>query len=118
MKKFKIIVIYASFLSLILTACSERNELYIITDGFVKSLSTTIESYGVFKSGTEKKITTDNRYQVMPTGRLIIVKFIDYVDNKEYKKLKDDLADHYSGDKRVNDVYINQGGTVVIDCRR
>ena len=118
MKKSKIIIFFASFLLITLTSCSDRNELYNITDGFVKSLSTSMESYGVFESGSDKKITSDNRYQVMPTGRLIIVKFIDYVDKKEYEKLKDDLTDHYSGDKRVNEVYINQGGTVVIDCRR
>lgn len=53
----------------------------------------------------------------MPSGRLIIVKFLDAADNKNYTELKEDLSDHYSGDKRVNEVYINQGGTVVIDCR-
>ncbi len=118
MKKFKIVIFFAFVLLMSLTSCNNRNELYKITDGFVKSLSTNVESYGVFESGSEKKITSDNRYQVMPTGRLIIVKFLDAADNKNYDELIEDLTDHYSGDKRVNDVYMNQGGTVVIDCRR
>lgn len=117
MKKSKILFIFTFSLVMILTSCSERKELYQFTDVFVETLSTTKSSYSVFESGSDKKITSDNRYQVMPSGRLIIVKFLDATDNKNYTELKEDLSDHYSGDKRVNEVYINQGGTVVIDCR-
>lgn len=117
MKKTKTLLFFSMSLVMILTSCSDRKELYQITDNFVKTLSTTKESYGIFESGSDKKITSDNRYQVMPTGRLIIVKFLDAADNKNYNELKEDLKDHYSGDKRVIDVYMNQGGTVVIDCR-
>lgn len=117
MKKHKKILFYSLSLVLILTSCNDRKELFQITDNFVETLATTKDSYGVFESVSDKKITSDNRYQVMPTGRLIIVKFLNATDNKNYDELKEDLTDHYSGDKRVNDVYMNQGGTVVIDCR-
>ncbi|PHR18259.1 MAG: hypothetical protein COA38_20130 [Fluviicola sp.] len=53
----------------------------------------------------------------MPTGRLIIVKYLNADNNNKYEDLKSDLKSHYSDDDQVNDVYINQGGTVVIDCR-
>ena len=99
MKKLKFILFLTPFLLIILvTSCSDRNELYRITDGLVESLSTNKESYGVFESGSDKKITSDNKYQVMPTGRLIVVKYINYADEKEYEKLKDDITEHYSGD--------------------
>jgi hypothetical protein len=118
MKKLKTLVLFMSVSLVSLTSCSDRKELYEITDDFVETLSTAKESYNVFKSGTDKKKTSDGRYQVMPSGRLIIVKFLNPSENEKYEQLKDDLKDHYSGDKRVNDVYINRGGTVVVDCRR
>lgn len=112
---------FSSFLLLVLLvfsfiSCSSRGELYDITDEFVKELETKY-SYNVFESGTDKKVTKDGVYQVMPSGRLIIVKFLNYAEEGEYESLKNDLSSHYSGDKRVNDVYINRGGTVVVDCR-
>jgi hypothetical protein len=116
MKKTKSLLIFAFSLVTILSSCTDRKELYQITDNFIETLSTK-SSYSVFESGSNKKVTSDNRYQVMPTGRLIIVKFLNSADNKNYDELKKDLLNRYSGDKRVNDVYINQGGTVVIDCR-
>jgi len=48
---------------------------------------------------------------------LINVKILKVVEDEEYEDLKEDLKSHYKGDKRVNDVYICQGGTVMIDCR-
>ena len=50
-------------------------------------------------------------------GRLIIVKIEEYVPDDKYEALRKDLERHYKKDSRVNRVYINQGGTVVIDCR-
>jgi len=53
----------------------------------------------------------------MPVGRLINVKILKVVSDDIYKDLKEDLKSHYKDDTRVNDVYINNGGTIMIDCR-
>lgn len=111
MKKLIMFLMLSAFLS-----CSGRSELYSVTDKFVDSLYTTYDSYG-FQGSKFLTITKDKKYQVIPIGRLINVKILEYVDNKEYINLMNDLESHYSGDNRVKDVYINGFGTVMIDCR-
>ena len=64
------------------------------------------------------KTTSDGQYQVMPVGRLINVKILKVVSDDVYKDLEEDLKRHYKDDKRVNDVYRNNGGTLMIDCRK
>ncbi|MBK7957727.1 MAG: hypothetical protein IPK03_06160 [Bacteroidetes bacterium] len=63
------------------------------------------------------KVTNDGLYQVMPMGRLINVKILTAVSNDVYKELVEDIESHYKNDKRVNDIYINNAGTIMIDCR-
>lgn len=99
-----------------ISSCSFRSNLYEETDYFVNQLSTAYQSYGL-QGISDKRITDDRKYSVTPIGRLIIVKFEDYASSDEYEKLRKDLENHYKKDYRVNKVYINQGGTVVIDCR-
>jgi hypothetical protein len=53
----------------------------------------------------------------MPIGRLINVKILKIVKEDYYKELENDLKEHYKNDKRVNDVFINNAGTIMIDCR-
>ena len=50
-------------------------------------------------------------------GRLINVRIEREVASSEYENLRQILESHYSGDSRVNQVYICEGGTVMIDCR-
>lgn len=97
-------------------SCSSRSNLYEHLDYFVDQFSTTYQNYGL-QGISEKKTTKDSKYSVTPMGRLIIVKIEEYVPDKEYESLRKDLERHYKKDRRVNRVYINQGGTVVIDCR-
>jgi len=107
------------FISLIfLIGCtSNKKELYKETDVFVKALETTYQSYGLL-GGTKHSITTsDGLYTITPIGRLINVKIQKFVSNDEYEKLRVDLERHYKNDKRVKQVYICGGGTVMIDCR-
>jgi hypothetical protein len=100
------------------TSCSSsKKELYKQTDMFVESLYTTYESYGLIGAEDNMKATSDSSYLIAPVGRLIIVKINNAVDSEEYVELEKDLKDHYEGNSRVKDVYINQGGTIVIDCR-
>lgn len=110
-------LIFISLLFLIASCSPSKKELYGLTDSFVESLQTTYDSYGILGGEAHKKLTSDGQYQVMPIGRLINVKILKVVSDDIYKDLKEDLKSHYKNDKRVNDVYINKGGTIMIDCR-
>ncbi len=113
MKKLLMILVCIT----LLFGCSpNKKELYQLTDDFVKSLETSYESYGL--AGLKHAKTTESGlYKVTPMGRLINVKILEVVENDVYEDLKEDLKSHYRNDKRVNNVYINQGGTIMIDCR-
>ncbi len=108
---------YLSLLVFLVSCSPSKKELYSITDSFVESLQTTYDSYGIFGGDEYKKVTSDGQYQVMPIGRLINVKILKFVTDDVYKDLQEDLKSHYKNDKRVNDVYVNNGGTIMIDCR-
>jgi aromatic ring-opening dioxygenase LigB subunit len=101
-----------------LTSCSfNKSELYKITDSFVESLSTTYQRYGLLNSADNSKTTEDGEYTVTPIGRLINVKINKSVSSEEYESLKKSLLNHYKGNSKVNDVYISNAGTIMIDCR-
>jgi hypothetical protein len=112
-------LLFLYFISLILIAgCSpSKKELYEKTDAFVQSLETTYDSYGVFGGLNYAVTTSDGLYQISPIGRLINVKVLKAVSSDEYEELREDLENHYDGDTRVNDVYISNAGTIMIDCR-
>jgi hypothetical protein len=74
-------------------------------------------SYGILGGIDYMKTTKDGQYQVTPFGRLINVKILKVVSDDVYKDLEEDLESHYKNDKRVNDVYLNNAGTIMIDCR-
>ena len=94
-----------------------KQELYDKADGFVESLQTKYESYGILNATDYAVTTTDGLYQVMPVGRLINVKILKAVDSKTYEELKQELTEHYKSDTRVRNVYISNAGTIMIDCR-
>lgn len=83
----------------------------------MESLQTTYDSYGILGGKEHIKTTSDGQYKVMPVGRLINVKILKVVTYYVYKDLEEDLKSHYKDDKRVNDVYRNNAGTIMIDCR-
>ena len=92
-------------------------ELFEITDEFVDKLQTTYQSYGVLGGMEYTQYTKDQEYKVCPMGRMINVRIERYADDDEYESLRKALDSHYSGDRRVNQVYRNQAGTIMIDCR-
>lgn len=114
MKKLLVLLLFISLFS-----CNEikYNELYKITDYFVEQLDSRYESYGVFGGIDDTKYTEDKEYKVFPMGRLINVRIERYADDDEYESLRKALESHYSKDSRVNRVYRNQAGTIMIDCR-
>lgn len=108
---------YCFIIAFLIVGCDKsEKELYKETDAFVESLQTTFESYGM--DGLEyAKTTSDGLYTVMPMGRLINVKIEKAVEDMVYEELRKDLEKHYKNDTRVNNVYINKVGTIMIDCR-
>lgn len=115
MKKLNILCL-CIICSILFVSCSSHGDLYKQTDYFVEQLSSTYQSYGL-QGLSEKRTSDDGKYSVTPMGRLIIVKIEEYVPDEKYESLRKDLERRYKNDTRVNQVYINQGGTVVIDCR-
>jgi hypothetical protein len=115
MKKYLVVF----FLLFVLCSCNniKYGELYSITDEFVENLQTTYQSYGMLGGVEYTKYTKDKEYKVFPMGRLINVRIERYADDSEYESLRKALESHYSGDSRVNQVYRNQAGTIMIDCR-
>lgn len=110
-------LINIALISFLVSCSPSKKELFELTDSFVESLQTTYNSYGILGGTEHMKTTTDGQYQVMPVGRLINVKILKIVSDDVYKDLEEDLESHYKNDKRVNDVYINNAGTIMIDCR-
>ena len=110
-------IIYFLIVAFLVSCSPSKKELYGLTDSFIELLHTTYDSYGVLGGKEHIKTTSDGQYQVMPVGRLINVKILEVVNDDVYKDLEEDLKSHYKDDKRVNDVYRNNGGTIMIDCR-
>jgi len=117
-KLFIKISLFLLCVNLIIGCSFGKRDLFKETDAFVESLYTNYESYGLLGGGQYAKTTKDGLYTVMPVGRLINVKIQKAVDVEEYEKLRKSLEKHYKNDKRVNQVYIIQAGTIMIDCRR
>jgi hypothetical protein len=110
-------LMFSVCLFLIFGCSPSKSELFKEADFFVESLQTTYESYGILGGSENAKTTSDGLYTIMPVGRLINVKIQKSVESKEYEELKQDLKDHYEGNAKVNDVYICEAGTIMIDCR-
>lgn len=115
MKRF--FAILAAVISLFVApSCSSHSNLYEQTDYFIDQLSTTYQSYGL-QGASEKRYTKDGKYGVFPIGRMVNVRIEEYASQDEYEALQKDIERHYKNDRRVNRVYINQAGTIMIDCR-
>lgn len=102
-----------------LTSCSKDDDnekenieykaLFYTTDKFVKDL-------GYSGSKTDSETTSDRKYIVTVLGRLIIVKK-NTTTGPSYKEVREALYAHYKSNSIVKDVFINNGGTITIDCR-
>lgn len=93
----------------------DRQELYGVTDPLVKGLETTYESYGLI--GVAKFQQESEHYVAIPFGRMIGVNYTDKVKKINYDKLLKVLQRHYKGRKVVNNIFINEAGSITIDCR-
>ena len=105
------------------TSCSNDDDdsaanysaLFSKTDYFIDMLDTVYERYDVL--GKKATDTTDGRFTVTPMGRLIIVKKKAAASDITYTEVQNALKNHYKKNSKVNDVFLNNGGTITIDCR-
>ena len=114
--------IVASLLLLSIVSCEKEPteeqiyaSLFSKTDYFIDMLDEIYEHYDAF--GSRSTDTSDGKYKVTPMGRLIIVKKNSSAGDVSYEKLAEILKRHYKKNRTVNDVFVNNGGTVTIDCR-
>lgn len=56
-------------------------------------------------------------HTVTRLGKLVIVKINNPESSEQYDFLRWQIATFYKFNDRVHDVYINEMGTVVVDCR-
>ena len=107
-----------------LSSCSKDDDddfednfsaLFAKTDYFIDMLDVVYEHYDAF--GSKATETSDGKFTVTPIGRLIVVKKKSYVTDVTYTDVAVALKNHYRNNYKVNEVYINNGGTVTIDCR-
>ena len=113
------IIILFVIAATILISCNmiKYREVYSLTDEVVEQLQSEYESFGLLGGKDYVRYTKDNEYKVTPIGRMINVRIERYAEMEEYEDLRDALKSHYSNDSRVHDVFINELGTVMIDCR-
>ena len=89
---------------------TEYKALFYTTDRFVNKL-------GYSSSSVDSETTSDGKYLVSVFGRLIIVKKKSYA-GPSYSVVQEALYSHYKSNSIVNNVFINNGGTITIDCRK
>ena len=96
---------------------SEYTSLFSTVSTFVTKLSaSSSNSYPI--SGSSKKTTSDGKFVVTPMGRLIGVAPQSRMSTKELTKVKEALEWMF-GDKACgNEIFLNSGGGITIDCRR
>lgn len=117
MKALKIILSIVVLSTLIFYVGNVK--MFKTTNYFIEQLNTSYRSYGLEGLKYAKAITNFNSpMQITPMGRLIIVKINKNVTGSRYNLIRTTLKIRYGFDNRVNDIYINNGGTICIDCRR
>lgn len=92
--------------------------LYLPKMGMYRAISDNIERIEEGRTyGLAGYTSYEGVYEVTRLGKLIIVKIDKPVSENRYKFLRWQIATYYTFNERVHDVYINQGGTVAVDCR-
>lgn len=93
-------------------------DLFKKTDEYIQYINS--EEYEKYELWGENfsETTKDSLYQVTPYRRLIDVRINKETTEKEYIALKKDLEQYYKHNKEVREIYINNGGTLTIDCKK
>lgn len=90
---------------------SEYVSLFTTTDKMINNLPYS------GSGGTKSEKTSDNSYIVTLLGRIITVKKNSY-SGPSYSEIKNALYDRYKTNSKVYDVFLNNAGTITIDCRK
>ena len=111
----KLLLIFA--VVLFAECSSEKRELYSRIDDILLRLPDSSGLYSAF--GNDVEYTKDGYYRIMPISRMISIKIEgENATDDKYESLKNDLSKRYKNNPLVNKVYISNGGTVVLDCRK
>lgn len=86
-------------------------------EDFVYDLTETYQHYDCFGHNSTTVYSDGKRFEIIPIGRMIVVKVDEYVSDDYYEDVKSEIKKKYENDHRVNDVFINGFGTISIDCR-
>lgn len=90
---------------------SEFSSLYSTVDRLISDLPYS------GSGGTKSRETYDGNYTVTLLGRLIVVKK-NHVTGPTYNEVLAALKAKYKSNSKVSDIYLNNGGTITIDCRK
>lgn len=124
--KFASLMLFLYAVTFVFTSCSKDDDsdsesqtfsaLFLKTDHFIDMLDTVYEKYDAL--GKKATDTSDGKFTVTPMGRLIIVKKKALASDITYSQVQTALQNHYKNKSKVKDVFLNNGGTVTIDCRK
>lgn len=114
------------FIVLFLIGCmseQEKNEikydnLLFECDKQLEIMKDPYNSFGFNPSKAYKVSTEEYDFSLYPSGRMITIKILEFVEDEEYEKLIQILETYYKDNNVVKKIFRNQGGTVNIDCRR
>ena len=115
-------VLIIAVLSTSIVSCSKSNDdddnkyseyvsLFTTTDKMINNLPYS------GSGGTKSEKTSDNNYIVTLIGRIITVKKNTY-SGPSYSAIQNALYDRYKKNSKVSDVFLNNAGTITIDCRK
>lgn len=96
---------------------NSKYELISIIDKFIDTLEIIPGGYDILNKKKYIKYTKDSSYNVMPIGRLINIEINSYLTNDQYEILKNNLIEYYKCNININNIYICNYGTIIIDCR-
>ena len=93
---------------------NKYSNLYDLTDQAIHEVCMSTSIFDL----PPQKFTEDGNYQIIPIGKMVAVKILsDGHDYNDYESLLKNLKKHYKNNYVINGIYINNGGTITIDCR-
>jgi hypothetical protein len=112
-----LLLICSSFVSCSKDNDDEQSSVYAEFSSLFQKTDYYVNRLGSYSSGgVNSSDSSDGKYTVSIIGRLIVVKK-KYSSGASYSKVKEALEYHYKGNPKVNEVFLNNAGTVTIDCR-
>ena len=112
-----LMLLCSSFVSCSKDNDDEQSSVYAEFSSLFQKTDYYVNKFGSSGSGgVNSSDSSDGKYTVSIIGRLIVVKK-NYSSGATYSKIKEALEYHYKGNTKVKDVFLNNGGTVTIDCR-